>query len=272
MQKVIYTSRLVGGLGNKLFQIASAYSAAKRDGASYIIDPFDSILAHTPLINYKKNILSKLEFSLEPLNFDLYEEKLNFPIIPIPSFKKNTKIIGYFSSFKYFDRQLISRLFSGDVISRFYTKIRYNYLFKNSISLHIRRGDYLTDASMDVLSIDYYRSAIEKMGIDKTYVVFSDDINWCKKNLQFIPKKNFVTRNKDYLDLLTMAKFKYHITANSTFSWWGAYLSGCPAENIISPNLSRWHKSSFKDLFKANHSCEITEFSESFFIPGVKLI
>jgi hypothetical protein len=172
----------------------------------------------------------------------------------------------------YPDRFLIKQLFSGDFFTRIYTKMRFRFLNNANVSLHIRRGDYLTDASMDVLSIDYYRSAIEKMGINKKYVVFSDDINWCKKNLQFIPKKIFVTRNKDYLDLLTMAKFKYHITANSTFSWWGAYLSGCPAENIISPNLSRWHKSSFKDLFKANHSCEITEFSESFFIPGVKLI
>jgi hypothetical protein len=272
MRKLIYTSRLVGGLGNKLFQIASAYSVAKRDGASYVIDPFDSILAHTPLKNYKKNIFSKLKFSKSPLIVDLYEEKQCLPITQIPKFKHNIKFKGYFASHHYFKRNETIKLFSGDFFSRLYIKMRFRFLNNADVSLHIRRGDYLTDQNMNLLSIDYYHDAIEEMGMDKTYVVFSDDINWCKSNLQFIPKKIFMSQNKDHLDLLTMARFKYHITANSTFSWWASYLSGCPAENIISPNLSRWHKSSFKDLFKANHSCEITKFSDSFFLPKTRLI
>lgn len=111
---------------------------------------------------------------------------------------------------------------------------------ENSVSIHIRRGDYL-QGDFHACDINYYRRAIKKMQqliADPTLYIFSDDIAWCKNNLIGYDKIIFLDHNKNednYKDLYLMSKCKNNIIANSTFSWWGAWLNNNTEKIVISP-------------------------------------
>lgn len=114
----------------------------------------------------------------------------------------------------------------------------------NSVACHIRRGDYLKNPMMCVCTLEYYIRAIEKMHNliePDLYCVFSDDPEWCKKNLsaQFDGKNVvFVNWNKDmesYRDMQLMSLCKHNIIANSSFSWWGAWLNQNENKIVMSP-------------------------------------
>jgi Glycosyl transferase family 11 len=87
-------------------------------------------------------------------------------------------------------------------------------------AVHVRRTDVVRK-----LPLSYYREALDRIG-DTTLVVFSDDIAWCREHL---PAATYVEGNSDWVDLFLMAGCERHVTANSTFSWWGAFLSSDPA-------------------------------------------
>ena len=114
----------------------------------------------------------------------------------------------------------------------------------NSVSVHIRRGDYVNNKSINKvfynLSISYYLSAVNVI-LNKVhkpiFYIFSDDIDWCKKKFTSINiAKNFISGFKDYEDLELMKNCKHNIIANSSFSWWGAQLNNNPNKIIIAPN------------------------------------
>ena len=111
------------------------------------------------------------------------------------------------------------------------------------VSVHVRRGDYLDESNIKnfgVCSTEYYRKAISRILIkhpDATFFVFSDDMQWVRENL-FIPNVVFVVHENplpDYMDMYLMTLCKGHIIANSTFSFWGAYLSSEPDNFTIYP-------------------------------------
>lgn len=101
-----------------------------------------------------------------------------------------------------------------------------------SVAIHIRRGDYKNTKYISLAETDYYDKALslikkcEQNEKIKLYI-FSDEPDWCEKNLEFIKNNNneFIKGNQDYEDLFLMSMCKYIVIANSTFSWWGAYLS-----------------------------------------------
>ena len=104
--------------------------------------------------------------------------------------------------------------------------------------MHIRRTDYVTSNGYHpVQSLDYYQNAIDLIGDYDNLYIFSDDINWCKDNLKF---KNMIFRygNSDIEDLFLMSMCANNIIANSTFSWWAAWLNERPDKRVISP--SKW--------------------------------
>ena len=110
------------------------------------------------------------------------------------------------------------------------------------ISIHVRRGDYLTNPNHFSLDLDYYQNAIDYFGEDKEYFVFTDDPSWIR-NQNFYNPENFkvvsnFTNGSTVLDLYIMSLSKKHIIANSTFSWWGAWLSN--SKEVIYP--LRWYK------------------------------
>ena len=99
----------------------------------------------------------------------------------------------------------------------------------NSISVHVRRGDYVK--LNHSCSVSYYNNAIkfmESKNENQNFIVFSDDIEWCKKNLIIKNKCTFIDERfklKDYHELILMKFCKHNIISNSTFSWWGAFLN-----------------------------------------------
>ena len=113
----------------------------------------------------------------------------------------------------------------------------------NSVSLHIRRTDYLRTPQLFPLQPDYYSAAIKKLEslarIDVIYI-FSDDIAWAKQNMRLNFPTVFIEGNRDYEDLWLMTQCKNHIIANSTFSWWGAWLRPESQQTVVAPR--RWFR------------------------------
>ena len=112
---------------------------------------------------------------------------------------------------------------------------------ENAVSVHVRRSDYLQIVPESVIGIDYYKRAVDELKRqDSTvtrWIVFSDDVFWCKEHLDFIENPVYVEGNADtpWEDLRLMTACRHHIIANSSFSWWGAYLGRDPEGITIAP-------------------------------------
>jgi hypothetical protein len=106
----------------------------------------------------------------------------------------------------------------------------------NYTSLHVRRVDYVQKAGFHPpCSIEYYEKALSM--IEGNVLVFSDDLDWCKET--FLGDRfTFISGNRDYQDLFLMSMCKNNIIANSTFSWWGAWLNTNLNKKVIAP--SEW--------------------------------
>lgn len=115
----------------------------------------------------------------------------------------------------------------------------------HSVSLHVRRGDYVSNtksfAKHGVCSLDYYRRAIgrmNKVNSSAVFYIFSDDLEWVRKNLDLTGQCVFVDHNqntKSYIDMQLMSLCQHHIIANSSFSWWGAWLNPSPVKIVLAP-------------------------------------
>jgi len=122
-----------------------------------------------------------------------------------------------------------------------------------SVAIHVRRGDYTSNAysaSFGTLADSYYKTAIERINAgaqQPVFFVFSDDIEWCRNNLQ-LHNAIFIEHNKgvdSYKDLVLMSHCRHNIIANSTFSWWGAWLNQNPQKIIIAPRI--WFGKTYYD-------------------------
>jgi hypothetical protein len=118
----------------------------------------------------------------------------------------------------------------------------------DSISIHVRRGDYVNHNELGgICDIEYYKKAIEyvqELVTSPKFYIFSNDIEWCRANLQ-LKNVMFIDWNSDkesYKDMLLMSHCKHNIIANSSFSWWGAYLNKNPNKRVVAP--SKWFKNS----------------------------
>lgn len=262
--------RYNGGLGNQMFQFAAVATLANKLGVDfcfdcdffnhrysrpYQIDIFQQdkrevrALKYRLLWAFRKHIKNKF-FSL-----DVYGEK-NFNYEQeFFEIKDNTYIYGFFQSHKYIDENLIKKYFTFKVApDDKNAEIIENMQVQDSISMHIRRGDYVSKkryASVyNHLDFNYYESALEYIAqyVKKPVIyVFSDDINWVEKNFNFKNCKNcvekgarveFISHNqgeKSYEDLRLMSMCKHNIIANSSFSWWGAYLNNNPQKIVVAP-------------------------------------
>lgn len=231
-------SNLKGGLGNYLFQIASGYSLAIDNNVDFRVDLTRIRQVHSHWDTYTSNIFRKIttESSL-PITGVYRYESLTYKAVP---YQPNVLIDGYYQSDKYFinNKDIILDLFKIDDETLGYLTDKYPDIVnsENTCSLHVRRGDFLTIPFYNKISMDYYNQAIDEIGRDKHFVVFSDDIAWCKENFKDL-NVTFIEGNKDYQDLYLMSLCKNNITANSTFSWWGSYLNMNPNKKVVTPNI-----------------------------------
>jgi hypothetical protein len=266
-------SQIYGGLGNQLFQYAAGYSLSKRQNVSLKLD----------IGFYGKQKLRTFELDRFKINYELSTKeeidrikKRHYPriiqsfyykfqnLLPYykrnlfnekdnlydPNFKKATGsciINGYWQDHRYFldFENEIRKMFDlkQEYLSNDYFEILSHVVSSNSVSLHIRRGDYIT-IGIKTPAIEYYQKAIrflQQQFSDLKLFVFSDDIEWCKKNLDF--QKLNVTYIEPGLglsgpeEMQLMSKCKHNIIANSTFSWWAAFLNINPEKNVIFPTI-----------------------------------
>lgn len=218
------TSFLQGGLGNQMFQIANAISESKK----YKIQCKFKPEAYTPMqasqpLKYIENIYRNVDFSMTN---EEYNNSLVFN--------------GYFQSLKYFEdySNEIKELFSPseDFLKKIY-QIYPQLYSQKSLSIHVRRGDYLSISDiLPVIDISYVNSSLEMLGEHEVIFIFSDDKSWVKNNLN-CNNLIIVENLEDYEELWMMSLCKNNIISNSTFSWWGSFLNKNIDKKVVAPSL-----------------------------------
>jgi hypothetical protein len=174
-----------------------------------------------------------------------------FNYSPIPFNPNGTRLIGFFQSEKYFEgaEDEIRKVFKLDIKP------------VDAVSIHVRRGDYVQYANSFPPVDPMYIGLAMKVFQTKKFIVFSDGIEWCKSefNNGTYPEHEFEFSEgrNEYEDLSLMASCSHHIIANSTFSWWGAWLGHNPNKIVVSPSADNWFGPGFtggvpKDLIPSN--------------------
>ena len=160
-----------------------------------------------------------------------------FNYSPIPNFHgRDVTLVGFFQSEKWFENA------KDEVKAAF--PLKHYPKYEGYVSIHVRRGDYVTNSnSFPPVTMDYIYEAEMKISMlendrDLPVLVFSDDIEWCKKNFTFNAEYN--EDSNEYTALSKMASCSHHIMANSTFSWWAAYLGFNPDRIVVSPSSKNW--------------------------------
>ncbi len=256
--------QLVGGLGNQLFQYAAARRLANIHGACLKLDisAFERYTLHSYHLSHFciiENIATTDDIvqvtgnnflAQDSRGLVIREQFFNFnpDLLELPD---NVYLMGYWQSEKYFAdiKDIIRSEFSVkhelDPINREIADCIQNCA---SVSLHIRRGDYInnphTNSVHGTCSMEYYRRCVLEMAekVHKPhFFIFSDDPEWVAKNIILDYPMTLIDHNgpaRDYEDLRLMSMCQHNIVANSTFSWWGAWLNPNPNKIIFAPN--RW--------------------------------
>jgi hypothetical protein len=240
---------LDGGLAARMFQIAATYALALDNGDECAFNfSMGSMSQDHPLLTYRNNVFRELRNL--PANWwpeALYHER-RYDYDPIP-YQKNMILRGYFTSERYFShrRKEIIELFKDQE-----TIDKINLDFTNSVSLHVRRGDYLVNASY-VCPESYYKKALELIDeetqIDRIYVV-SDDIPWCKETFKD-SRITFIEDVPDYYDLYIQTQCSHNIIANSNFSRMATFLNENSGKIVYAPGtwFGGYMATAVKDVF-----------------------
>ena len=222
-------------LANKMFQIATVLSLAKKYNCRAVFPDLKNQKLHS---NYKDNIFKRLIIGGDKSFIENRYEEKDFSYNEIP-YKDNLELTGYYQSEKYFkeNRNLIWEYFCPDENTINQVKEKYGNWITEATSCHIRRKDYLaiSDHHPVLSETDYYEKALGQFPKDTKFLVFSDDMDWCKENLKGFDF-TFISE-PDYMDLWIMSLCKNNIIANSSFSWWGAWLNKNENKKVIAPKL-----------------------------------
>jgi hypothetical protein len=261
--------KLSGGLGNQLFQyalgrsLATKYSCALNIDTTWYNNTPEGSTPRAPLIeylninaNFIENVAAQEIFIQQKIWRKFFSKKI---ILEKKYFKYDESIMnkkppvyidGYWQSYKYFEN--IRHCLLNEITPKMVGSPNYIQLetmikkTKNPIAIHVRRGDYITSESASkvhgALTIDYYKNAIneiKKKTETQTFFFFSDEINWVKENLGNQDNYYYIEPNcnKDSAiqELYLMSLCKDFIIANSTFSWWGAWLGTNKDKVVIFP-------------------------------------
>ena len=202
---------------------------------------------------WNSNELIKQLFKLKRilLGKALYRERIKFKYDKeIDSLKDNTYIYGYFQTEKYFENiknELLQSFRLTNELNLNNSSLLAQIKSENAVSIHVRRGDY-DNSPFELLDIqDYYRNAIEliqKNVESPSFYIFTNNYAWAEENFEPINiKKSIVNINSEsqsFLDMILMSNCKHNICANSSFSWWGAWLNATPNKMVIVP--FKWFK------------------------------
>lgn len=266
-------TRLNGGLGNQMFQYAIAKKLALKFNTEVVIDP--SVVENSEfrkyslaqfkfpqrmiknseqiIFNWKPALISQKLFYkiariiLKPVV--IHESQFTYDSSVLIQAKKNTYLDGFWQTEKYFSDIRTTLLEDFSIKTPLANKnleLADRIKSANSVSIHIRRGDYVTNpkalAHHGICSLDYYSKAIDYISKEvknPVFFIFSDDMPWVKENLKITFPVFYVDNNTEdngFEDLRLMSFCKHNIIANSSFSWWGAWLNTNASKIVISPN------------------------------------
>ncbi len=267
----MFIFQLMGGIGNQMFQHATARALSTKRGIPFKVhfeDPYkDAVRRYNldvftltteqasnkelkkirPSIGFKRKVhkwfrfQEKKHFVSEQSYFVFNENLFNCP--------SNSYVYGFWQTEKYFIEveDLIRADFTFKEPAIGENKVLLNCIMNDpkAVSLHIRRGDYVsvekTSKIHGVCSMDYYEKAIALVVAkieQPVFYIFSDDMDWVKTNFRIPYSTVYVDINNDatnYEDLRLMSNCKHHIIANSSFSWWGAWLNNNSSKIVIAP-------------------------------------
>lgn len=224
--------QFIGRLGNNMFQAAACIGYAKKYGVQWGVPAvskevpnFHKFFPGLPV--YEGNEFKRYN-AADPSQFNYW---------PIPEHKQGVKLVGFFQSEKFFEgaHDEVRKAFKLDIKP------------VDAVSIHVRRGDYVQHSnSFPPVTKEFvytaYTKIISQVGTMRK-IVFSDDIPWCKQNLSLLSVGEDVTFSDgktELEDLSLMASCSHHIIANSTFSWWGAWLGHNPDKIVVSPSADNW--------------------------------
>ena len=248
-------TQLLGGIGNILFQVATLYSLAIDRKMDFSVTNFtQSCTKRTEEDMWLRTIIQSVKkVEKRPKDVKVLYKERGFKHQRIPDSKgKGLEIYGYWQSEKYFlhNKKQIINLFT-EYKNKIQDKLNKKFdCEQKTISLHIRRGDYLKYQHAHVVQgLEYYDEGlkrlanelkyenVEEMNKDFKVIVFSDDIEWCRNQDLFKSLKNikYMSKNTAIEDLYLMSMCNHHIIANSTFSWWGCYLNTKEDKKVIAP-------------------------------------
>jgi hypothetical protein len=279
-------TKIQAGLGNQMFQYAVGLSLAARHNTELVLDissyenmhendtprsyeldvftirgriaePEDYAIIKSP--DYQRTLQDKIKHRLALGNAVYYYGETASSYDPrVLLLKNNTYLSGWWQSEKYFTDvrdQVLQDFTPKNKLSANVSKLIQDASNTNSVAVHVRRGDYVSNkfaaAHHGTATVDYYNASalfFKSFMPDAHFYVFSDDIDWCKKHLNFGAKTTYVSGNngKDaYLDMLIMKSCKHNIIANSSFSWWGAWLNENESKIIIAPRA--WYADPVKN-------------------------
>ena len=263
---------IIGGLGNQMFQYALVIALRERFQEEIYVDTsaftsytlhnglelervFGIKLKHALLPDIKKLTFHSRHYKLKRLMQIIFPRKRTTCYeFPLAKFDKNKLYEacdmyyeGYWQHYSYFDeyKEIIRNeyKFQGS-LSETAELIKNCIINNNSVSMHIRRGDYLKEKDyIGICDVEYYRSAIEyinRHSPNAHYFIFSNDMEWCKEFITPLLSRytcvDCHTKDDSYKDMWLMSLCKKMILANSSFSWWGAYLN-TSADVIIAPKV-----------------------------------
>ena len=234
------SANLMGGLGNQMFQIMAAYAHSREVQDDLY---FDFAKCYTPnqgnkSEKYLNNFFKNLKNDKQENHFQFTHHESSFSYRQIPK-EKNLLLNGYFQSEKYFEnyKSEIRKVFNIDESKCKYVRqqLEEKTNSNNITSIHIRRGDYINKPNYHpTQNIDYYKKSIGVIG-ESSFMIISDDLDWCK--LHFEGDNIFFSDfTNDIDDLYLMMMCNNKIMSNSSFSWWGVYLSEFDGEVIAPKN------------------------------------
>lgn len=261
--------KLTGGLGNQMFQYAAAKSISIKNRQKLVIDidGFNTYTTHKYGLNH---FALKTDFFKRPSKFKsgiikFFKNKKKYKEVDfrfnsyVFNLKANPLILeGYFQSEKYFieyENEIRKDFEITSTFKQITLKTIENIKKVNSVSIHFRRGDYIGNSTHETDKTEYYKEAlsfIQNKVENPVFFIFSDDINWVKKNFKTSFETHYIDFNdpeSNYEDLKLMSSCKHNIIANSSFSWWGAWLNSNPDKIVIAPK--KWfndEKLNYKDV------------------------
>lgn len=220
-----------GHLGNQMFQYAFLIGMAAKHNRKYCI-PHENVFGKHYYQELRSNIYDA---------FDINPAKgiSSFPTLPEAQFHfdenlferppvRDTNFVGFYQSEKWFAHasDLVRKEFTFKSKYMDVAKEMRKHLSGDIISLHIRRTDYINNANHDTITMEYYEEALKLVPSDCKVIIFTDEPEWAKAQPLFPDDRFFVSEtNCPYTDMSLMTLCDYHILANSSYSWWGAWLS-----------------------------------------------